>query len=156
MNEIRIDFLRQRFIPLLRQIPSDRPPQWGKMTFQQMVEHFSDSVRIASGKSVHTNIITPAEQLERARSFMLSERPFRENTNNPLVPVVPAPVKNISSEAAIDELQQELRFFFTVFEKNNLQVTRNPNFGDLNYEQNIHLLYKHAKHHLRQFGVDIE
>jgi hypothetical protein len=71
------------------------------------------------------------------------------------MPETPAPVKNVSTEEAISELQQEIDFFFSVFEKNNLQVTRSPFFGDLNYEQNIHLLYKHAQHHLRQFGVSI-
>ena len=86
---------------------------------------------------------------------MLSEKPFKENTVNPLMPEVPAPVVNISTEAAINELQKELDYFFSVFEKNDLQVTRSPFFGDLNYEQNVHLLHKHALHHLRQFGISI-
>ena len=38
------------------------------------------------------------------------------------------------------------------FEKNPDLVTRNPFFGDLNFEQSVQLLYKHALHHLRQFG----
>jgi hypothetical protein len=32
-------------------------------------------------------------------------------------------------------------------------TTRNPFFGDLNFAENVHLLHKHALHHLRQFGV---
>ncbi len=156
MNEIeKAEFLRRRFIPLLEQIPSDMPAQWGKMTLQQMIEHFSDSVRIASGKTVHTNFVFPPDQLQRVREFMLSEKPFKENTVNPLMPEAPAPVVNTSVEEAINELQKELSFFFSVFEKNNLQVTRSPFFGDLNYEQNVHLLHKHALHHLRQFGVTV-
>ena len=86
---------------------------------------------------------------------MLSDKPFRENTANPLMPEVPAPVKNISCKAALDELEGEIKYFFSVFEKNNLKVTRNPFFGDLNFDENIHLLYKHALHHLRQFGVAV-
>jgi hypothetical protein len=155
MIEDKVAFLRHRLIPLLRQIPTETPAQWGKMTLQQMTEHFSDSVRIASGKILHADFVFPPEQLQRNRDFMLSEKPFKENTVNPLMPEVPAPVRNISLQVAIDELQKEIQFFFSVFEKNNLQVTRNPFFGDLNYEQNIHLLYKHALHHLRQFGVTI-
>jgi hypothetical protein len=153
MNAGKVDFLKRRFISLLKQIPTDTPPQWGKMTLQQMIEHFADSVRIASGKTVHTDIITPAENFQRVRDFMLSDKPFRENTANPLMPAVPAPVKNISCKAALDELESEMKYFFSVFEKNNLGVTRNPFFGDLNFEENVHLLYKHALHHLRQFGV---
>jgi hypothetical protein len=155
MNAEKAEFLKHSFISLLKQIPSDTPPQWGKMTLQQMVEHFADSVRIASGKSGHTDFVFPPERLQKAREFMLSDKPFPENTPNPLLSEVPAPVKNTSSEEAIAELQKEMDYFFSVFEKNNLQVTRNPFFGDLNYEENIHLLYKHAQHHLRQFGVTV-
>jgi hypothetical protein len=151
----KAEFLKHRFVPLLRQIPSGTPPQWGKMTLQQMIEHFSENVRIASGKTVHTDFVFSPEQLQKVREFMLSDKPFKENTINPLMPEVPAPVVNVSIEEAIGELQKEIDFFFSVFEKNNLQVTRNPFYGDLNYEQNVHLLYKHAAHHLRQFGVTV-
>ena len=154
-NAEKAEFLKRRFIPLLKQLPSDTSPQWGKMTLQQMIEHFSDSVRIASGKTVHTDVIFPPEQLQKVRDFVLSEKPFQENTVNPLMPEVPAPVVNPSAEEAINELQKEITFFFSVFEKNNLQVTRSPFYGDLNYEENVHLLYKHALHHLRQFGVAV-
>ena len=71
------------------------------------------------------------------------------------MPEVPAPVTNVSCDEAINELQKEVNYFFAVFKENNLQVTRNPFFGDLNYEENVHLLHKHALHHLRQFGVSI-
>ena len=153
MNADKADFLKHRLIPLLRQIPSDRSPQWGKMTLQQMIEHFADYTRIASGKTPYAEIITPAENLQRMRDFVMSDKPFRENTSNPLLPEVPAPVKNHSVEEALQELDSEIKFFFSVFEKNNLQVTRNPFFGDLNFEQNVQLLHKHAVHHLKQFGV---
>ena len=118
-----------------------------------MIEHFADSVRIASGKTAFAEIVTPSENLERVREFMLSAKPFRENTVNSLLPETPAPVKNPSVEDAFKELKEEIRFFFSEFENDDLQVTRNPFFGDLNYEQNVHLLYKHASHHLRQFGL---
>jgi len=153
MNQEKASFLKSRFLPLLKQIPTDRQPQWGKMTLQQMIEHFSDSVRIASGKTTVTDIVTPEEQLEKMRMFLMSDKPFRENTPNPLMPEIPAPVRNVSAADAINELQKELNYFFSVFEKNNLQVTRNPFFGDLNYEQNLQLLHKHAMHHLKQFGI---
>ena len=95
MNAEKKEFLHYRFPILLRQIRSDQQPAWGKMTLQQMIEHFSDSVRIASGKTVHTEILTPAENLERMRDFVMSEKPFRENTPNPLMPETPAPVVNL-------------------------------------------------------------
>ena len=155
MQAEKNDFLKYRFVPLLRQIPSDTPPAWGKMTLQQMIEHFADYMRIASGKTVYTDIITPPGNLQRMRDWVMSDKPFRENTANPLMPEVPAPVRNPSVEDALKELDTEMKYFFTVFEQNNLNTTRNPFFGDLNFEQNVQLLYKHALHHLKQFGKEL-
>jgi hypothetical protein len=155
MQAEKNDFLKYRFVPLLRQIPSDTPPAWGKMTLQQMIEHFADYMRIASGKTVYTDIITPPGNLQRMRDWIMSDKPFRENTANPLMPEVPAPVRNPSVEDALRELDTEMKYFFTVFEQNNLNTTRNPFFGDLNFEQNVQLLYKHALHHLKQFGKEL-
>lgn len=151
----KAQFLKGRFVPLLESLPTETPAAWGKMTAQQMIEHFTDSVCVASGKVVHTEVLTPPEHLDKIRSFLESDKPFRENTKNSLMPEVPAPVRNPSKAEAVKELADEIRFFFAVFKKNNLQVTRNPFFGDLNYEQNIQLLYKHAMHHLKQFGINI-
>ena len=154
-HDEKVLFLKKDFLSLLKQISSDAMPAWGKMTLQQMVEHFSDSVRIASGKSVFTEIHTPEQHLEKARDFLMSDKPFRENTPNKLMPEVPAPVRNKTLQESYSELEKELDYFFLVFQKNGQQVTRNPFFGDLNYEQNIQLLYKHALHHLRQFGLTV-
>lgn len=153
--EEKAQFMRHRFVPLLEGLPTETKPSWGKMTVQQAIEHFADFMRIASGKAVFAEIITPPEQLDKMRSFLESDKPFRENTKNPLLPEVPAPVRNPSKEEAVKELKEEVDDFFTLFEKANLQVTRNPLFGDLNYEQNIQLLYKHGLHHLKQFGIEI-
>jgi hypothetical protein len=156
MNAEKEQFLRYRLVALLKQIPSDTPPQWGKMSLQQMIEHFADSVRIASGRTVHADIVTPEEHLDKMRAFMMSDKPFKENTINSLMPEVPAPVRNRSAEEAIAELQIEINDFFSTFEKERFQTTRNPFFGDLNYQENVQLLYKHALHHLKQFGGTIE
>lgn len=151
----KAEFLKNRFVPLLADLPTETPGAWGKMTVQQMIEHFADSVGVASGKVVHTEVLTPPEHLDKMRNFLEGDKPFRENTKNLLMPEVPAPVRNPSKAEAVKELKEEILFFFAVFKKNNLQVTRNPFFGDLNYEQNIQLLYKHAVHHLKQYGINI-
>jgi len=44
---------------------------------------------------------------------------------------------------------------FEVYAANEKLQIRNPFFGDLNFEQNVALLYKHAVHHLKQFGIEI-
>jgi hypothetical protein len=155
MNAEKSYFLKSSFVPLLKQIPAVTKPLWGKMTLQQMIEHFSDSVRIASGENIHQTIVTPEDKLPAMQSFLMSNKPFKENTRNPLMPEVPAPVKNESIKKAIEELEAEIAHFFSVFDANEHLTTRHPLFGDLNFEMNVQLLYKHAVHHLKQFGVNV-
>ena len=149
------NFLRTKLVPCLQRINPATQPQWGKMSVQQMIEHYAgDAVRNASGRLKFDNIMTPPERLEAMREFMLSDKPFKENTKNPLMGEEPASLRYQTIQAATGALQQELIYFFEAFEKNPQLVTRNPFFGDLNFEQNVQLLYKHALHHLRQFGVE--
>ncbi len=70
------------------------------------------------------------------------------------MPEEPVHTRHATLQAAIGELQEELIAFFEAFEKDPHLLTRNPFFGDLNFEQNVQLLYKHALHHLRQFGAE--
>ena len=147
-------FLRSRFVSCLQRLDPNTKPLFGKMNVQQMVEHFAnDSLPTASGKRLFTDILTPADKLPKVRAYMLSDQPFREGTRNPLMSEEPAQARYHTLQASINELQVELIEFFSYFEKNPLATTRNPFFGDLDFEQNVHLLYKHALHHLRQFGM---
>lgn len=149
------NFLRTKLVRHLQQLDPATPPRWGRMDVQQMIEHYAgDAIRNANGHLKIDQIVTPPDKLQRVRDFMMSDKPFRENTNNPLLSPEPRPHRYKTVQGAIGALQQELIYFFEVFEKNPSLITRNPIFGDLNFEQNVQLLYKHALHHLRQFGVE--
>jgi len=149
------NFLRTKLIAYLQRLDPTTAPRWGKMNVQQMIEHFGgDAVRNANGRLKIDTILTPADKLAHMREFMGSDKPFRENTKNLLMGEEPAPLRYKTVQAAIGALQQELIYFFEAFEKNPTLITRNPFFGDLSFEQNVQLLYKHALHHLRQFGVE--
>ncbi|HEY6504417.1 MAG TPA: hypothetical protein VIZ28_10625 [Chitinophagaceae bacterium] len=149
------NFLRTRLVSYLQQLDPSTPPLWGKMNVQQMIEHYAgDAVRNANGRLRIDKIITPPEKLGPMRDFMMSEKPFKENTKNPLMAEEPVPLRFHTVQAAIGALQQELIYFFDAFTKDPRLITRNPFFGDLNFEQNVQLLHKHALHHLRQFGVE--
>lgn len=149
------NFLRTKLVSCLQGLDPATPPRWGKMSVQQMIEHYAgDAVRNASGRLKIDTIITLPENLGRMREFMMSDKPFKENTKNPLMGEEPAPLQYQTVQAAIGSLQEELIYFFEVYEKNPAQIIRNPFFGDLNFEQNVQLLHKHALHHLKQFGVE--
>ena len=54
---------------------------------------------------------------------------------------------------ALTELESEINHFFKVYSENPLLRTINPFFGNLNFEEQVQLLHKHATHHARQFGL---
>lgn len=149
----KADFLQNDYIAQLRALPEDTAPKWGKMNVRQMIEHMSDYVRIANGKT-SANIVTEEERLPRMQSFLMSDKPFPENTPNVLMPDMPPAVKNPSKNAAVDELKSELAHFADVYNADSAKTLANPFFGVLDYEQQVQLLHKHATHHLRQFGIE--
>lgn len=154
MNFEKENFIRTKLISLLQKLRNDEPARWGKMNVQQMIEHFTDVMMVASGK-IKLPIATPPDKLPRLREFMFSEKPFKENTKSPVLPEEPLSLKKNTKEAAIGKLQEEVIYFFQTFEKNPGLKTINPVFGELDFDGNIQLLYKHALHHLKQFGVEV-
>src|SRR5829696_857382 len=101
----KAQFLRSEYTKVLSHLNADAPRQWGKMNVQQMVEHMSDYVRVASGKTP-MDVITPEENLPRMQGFLATEKPIRENTPNALMADSPEPVRFATKEQAIEELQQ--------------------------------------------------
>ncbi|HEY9177774.1 MAG TPA: DinB family protein [Flavipsychrobacter sp.] len=148
----KANFLRNKFIPMLTTISPVTVPNWGKMNLHQMIEHMSYSFRQANGREEYT-IMTPEEQIPRMQAFLESDKPFRENTPNQLLPDDPEPPRTASIPLALEELKGEIEHFFDVFRAHPDKKITNPFFGTLHYEQWVKLLYKHAWHHLRQFGV---
>lgn len=122
------------------------------MNAQQMVEHFILAVKNASGK-LKLPQYNQGEILQKSRAFIFSEKPFMENTKNPLLAEEPLPVHYPSMQAAIEKLKLELQYLVDVFTKDPALVTLNPFFGELDFQGNIQLLHKHALHHLKQFGL---
>lgn len=152
MNEEKKEFLKFKFIPLLQRLHAPDKGSWGVMNAQQMVEHFADAVKNASGSLV-LPVLNEGDTLAKYREFLMTETPFRENTKNPLMSEEPAALRQPDMESAINKLQAELDNFFNVYDANSSLTNNNPFFGELNYEQQVQLLYKHAQHHLEQFGL---
>ena len=152
MDNEKLSFLKSEYIPLLQQIPAEARPAWGLMNLQQMVEHMQDSVDIASGRKEYGGEWVSPNPAQ-ARAFLMSDKPFRENTRNPFLAAEPRPVRNHTVQGAIGELQASLLEFFNAFESEPGKRVFNPIFGELDFEGQTTLLYKHALHHLRQFEV---
>jgi hypothetical protein len=153
--EHKISFLKNDLMAQLVTIPADRVPVWGKMNLQQMIEHLSrDAFRVASGKVIFP-LMTPEEHILKMQEFLRSDKSFRENTVNKLLPEEPQPLVHQDMSAALDELQAEIDYFFEVYQQEPGKKVINPSFGEMDFELQVLLLHKHAIHHLRQFGMTI-
>jgi hypothetical protein len=153
MNEEKLNFLKKELIPLLQKMNPGAKPAWGKMNLQQMIEHFTGAVKIATGTLRFPGATEPADGGGNY-AFMMSEKPFKERTINPFLSEEPYPLRNHTLHAAIGELQVSLLDFFQAYESDGEKKVLNPFFGNLNYTEQVQLLHKHALHHLRQFGVE--
>ena len=152
MDNAKEKFLKEDFIPLLEKLNGTERGKWGVMNAQQMIEHFADAVKNASGKLI-LPVVNEGERLQKSREFLMSDIPFKENTKNPLIPEEGVNLRQPNTESAIKKLQKELDYFFEIFGNHPNLKTKNPFFGELDYDMNIQLLHKHAMHHLKQFGL---
>lgn len=151
--EAKKKFLKEEYTKKLSALDPNAERLWGKMNVQQMIEHMSDYVRIANGR-MPMEVITAEEHIPKMHAFIASEKPFKENTPNSLLPDTPAAVRHTNTNDAIAELQNELDHLFEVFGSDPLLSIANPFFGRLNFDMQVQLLHKHGWHHLRQFGVN--
>lgn len=148
-------FLKKDYLLALQKIAPGTQPLWGKMNVQQMIEHMAEYIAMAYGNP-EMELITPADKVEKMQEWLKSEKPFKENTPNSLLPETPLPVEFATVQEALEDLQNELNNFFNAFDTTKKKYVMNPFFGELDYGMSIQLLYKHSTHHLRQFGVDIQ
>lgn len=153
-TDAKLYWLLNDFIKALDSLDDNANRLWGKMNLRQMIEHMIDSVRIATEKNIYP-LHTPEDKLPLFRKFMLSEKEFSPETVNPLMDEYPVEETISSKSEAVQILKQELQAFEIYFRDDPDKVTLNPIFGFLNFDEWVQLLYKHSKHHLKQFGADL-
>lgn len=148
----KLHFIQHTFPTMLKNLQGNEYGEWGKMNAQQMVEHLSDSIRIADEKNKQI-IVTSPEQLEVYRNFMLSEKPFKPNTKNALMGENPPNIRQSNMADSVNELNAEIADFIAFFKNKPEIKTTNPFFGMMNFEEWVHLLHKHFNHHAKQFRL---
>jgi len=154
MDQQKLDFLTQQFIPLLKNLPADAMGKWGKMNAQQMTEHVAAFFYVSAGK-IKFDLVTPAEHLPKYKEFLLSDKEFRENTKAPasVLGEEPLPLRNNNMDEAIAGLQKSIDEFVDHFKDDANKKTGHPVFGELNFEEWVLLHHKHVTHHLKQFNL---
>jgi len=145
-------FFKEQYIPLIKKLSGSEKGNWGVLSVQGMIEHMSESIAIASMRIVHA-LHTPPELVERYKSFALSDKEFKPETKNALMTDEAPPLRHKLITDAIKELEEEVKEFLAFYEHKPENTVLNPFFGDLNYNEWLHLLHKHAFHHLKQFNI---
>jgi hypothetical protein len=148
----KLDFLQTDYIQLLESLDENTTPIFGKMNVLQMIEHMCYAVQQATGR-ISLKPINDEETTEKMYRFMMSEKPFRDNTPNPYLPDEPAKPSSEDKAVLIANLNNDINNFVQHYTADNAKRELNPFFGNLNFDEWTHLLHKHAWHHLRQFGV---
>lgn len=137
----------------LNRLTPDMQPQWGYMSAQRMVEHLTDTLRIATGKNPQ-KLEIPEDRIGRMQEFLASDKPMAHNISVPFAtPEMNADLRNEELELAIDEFVDEWLFFEELFEQHPEKTALHPYYGELNYEQWVRLSQKHHTHHFTQFGL---
>ena len=147
------DFFKNDYLSLLEKIPESQTRAWGVLSLQGMIEHMTDSIGIG-WKRVQFPIQYSEEITAKSKAFMLSDKPFKPGTKNSLMSETEEPLRCKNINEAKEELKNEIKEFLNFWKKNPDSQVTNPFFGELNYQEWLHLLHKHAVHHLKQFGIE--
>ena len=135
----------------LENIESTTQPLWGSMSAQRMVEHLSDSLKMAVGQNIFPLDI-PEDRIPKMKEFLLSDKPMAKNIEVPFAKK-DAVLRCTDLELAIDELAENWVEFEEYFSENEHETTLHPYYGPLNYDEWNRLHDKHFTHHLQQFGL---
>lgn len=137
----------------MNQLTPETQPKWGKMSAHRMVEHLTDTLRIASGKNPQALAI-PEDRIPRMVEFLNSDKPMAQNIAVPFATEeMNATLRNEELELAIDEFVDEWLYFEELFTSNEGHTAIHPYYGPLNYDQWLRLSQKHHTHHFTQFGL---
>jgi oxepin-CoA hydrolase/3-oxo-5,6-dehydrosuberyl-CoA semialdehyde dehydrogenase len=150
MNEAE-RFIRIEVPQLLDQLTAEVQPRWGSMDASAMMHHLADTIRISLEDKPRT-ILAPPEKLEALHRFLLSDRPFAQGLPMPAnFTTEGKPTGDFKASKAY--LLEQLAAFHAHFQAQPHFTSIHMAFGRLDYNLWIHLMAKHFKHHLTQFGL---
>jgi oxepin-CoA hydrolase/3-oxo-5,6-dehydrosuberyl-CoA semialdehyde dehydrogenase len=142
----------REFAEYINQLDENATPVWGRMTPQHMVEHLTNTLRLATGE-IEIPVYTPENQLASMRNFLMSNRAIPRGVVSPAVGGSLPKLKNSSFEEARKEFWEKYDAFEKYYEDNPDNTHANPAFGDLNKEEWKQFMKKHFTHHFEQFGL---
>jgi uncharacterized protein DUF1569 len=152
MRSFRNQSDRENLLQRLRQVRSDSPRRWGKMSAHQMICHLNDSFKMAIGE----RSLSPASALlpGKLMKWFALYVPLRWPHG---VPTMPGMNQDMSGTKPI-EFETDVRELEGLVERmtrreKDFRWDCHPVFGTMPERDWLRLGYLHMDHHLRQFGV---
>ncbi len=120
--------------------------QWGKMKVSQMLKHCTLWDEMALGKTKYKHSFLGKLFGKTALRKMMKDEPIKKN-----LPTVPSFVIKDNIDVDTEKIKWiRLLHEYDHFSNDNFI---HPFFGVMTKENTGYVVYKHADHHLRQFGV---
>ena len=140
----------EEMVQRVQQLRADTPPFWGKMTAAEMLLHMN---------KVHQHLLAPSSPAAKKTSlkqYLVRWVVLYVMPRYPKGAKTPAPLrtKGLVDDAAFEEHKQTFIELIRRFAQHNEPIQHyHPYFGALSTKQWGLASWKHADHHLRQFGV---
>ena len=143
----------EEILDYMNRLTPEHKPLWGKMSAQRMIEHLTDSTRIATGENPQ-QLMIPEDKIERMLLFLDSDKPMAREISVPFATEeMNDQLRHEEIDLAIDEFVDVWLHFEEVYENNPEHTEIHPFYGPLNYKQWLRLSQKHFTHHFTQFGL---
>lgn len=146
MQTITDQAIADQLIARINSLDNYTQPQWGKMTVYQMLRHLVLWEEMAIGNTLYKQSFLGRLIGKVALKDMMKEQPVKPN-----LPTIPG--FKITSEGDADAEKNKLIRLIKEHAGLRNKGFLHPFFGQLTPEQAGFMAWKHADHHLRQFGV---
>jgi oxepin-CoA hydrolase/3-oxo-5,6-dehydrosuberyl-CoA semialdehyde dehydrogenase len=149
--------LRRRFLggvlaEALAPLEADARPRWGAMTAQEMVEHLQWGFEVSTGRAAVECTVSDAKRA-RFKPFLLDGTPMVHGFRNPALAAGLPALRHGGLSQARAALEVEARRFLEHERSTPEAVHTHPVFGPLTALEWGRAHFKHAYHHLLQFGL---
>jgi len=136
----------EQLIDRINLLQQNTQPQWGKMNAYQMLRHLTLWEEMAMGQALYKQSFIGRLFGKMALKDMMKDEPIKQN-----LPTVPG--FKMTGDGDVEAEKQKLTELIKMHTAYADKGFLHPFFGNLTSEQAGRMAYKHADHHLRQFGV---
>ncbi len=152
INEIKV-FLTETAPQLVNSLNGDEKPIFGVMTAPQMIEHLCQAYELTKDQQMEVEIVTPQEDLEAYKQFLLSDKQIRFGAKKPYL-YDHGTKLDLNNLAEIKkDFENRSTDFIKYVEANPEKTSVHPRFGKLKGDLLLLFHYKHITHHLKQFSL---